>query len=81
MKKIARILGTTAAVLVPVLALAAAPPTPAVRRACSPDARRLCASVLAQADRRRHCMRMHHAQLSLRCKAAIADQMMERAAH
>jgi len=63
------------ALATPTLAWAAAP-SPAVRRACHDDAVRFCSAVIWQAEARRACMRRHHAQLSMRCKAAIADQML-----
>jgi hypothetical protein len=49
-------------------------PSPAVRAACSGDARRLCGAVIRNAEKRRACMVGHAAQLSAGCKAAIAAQ-------
>jgi len=57
--------------VVPTLAMAA-PPSAAVREACSGDAKRLCSAVISQTEARQACMRKHRAQLSERCKAAIA---------
>jgi hypothetical protein len=46
-------------------------PTPALRRACGPDARKLCASVISNTAKRQACMRAHRAELSEACLAAI----------
>ncbi len=56
--------------VVPTLAVAA--PSAAVREACSGDAKTFCSAVISQPEARRACMKKHYAQLSKRCKAAIA---------
>jgi acyl-CoA thioesterase-1 len=43
-----------------------------VRHACSADARRLCASVLSDDEKRRACMQEHRSELSEDCLHAIA---------
>jgi hypothetical protein len=68
-----RNLGVVIAVVMPTLAMAAAPPpSPAVRAACRDDARKLCGAVISNPDARRKCMIAHRAQLSDQCKAALA---------
>ena len=64
-----------AGVLVPVLALAEGGP---MRGACMNDIKSLCGSIQPGGGRIRDCMKEHRAQLSLTCKAAIADRMLER---
>ena len=64
-----------AGVLVPVLALAEAGP---MRAACMNDIKSLCGSIQPGGGRIRECMKEHHTQLSITCKAAIADRMLER---
>jgi len=64
-----------AGVLVPVLALAEPGP---MHGACMSDVKALCGSVQPGGGRIRDCMKEHRAQLSLTCKAAIADRMLER---
>jgi hypothetical protein len=55
------------------MALAKFVPAPQyVRAACHGDAKRLCAAVIENPEKRRACMREHHAELSAGCKAAIA---------
>jgi hypothetical protein len=49
----------------------AAPPK-YVQAACRSDAKRLCASVLRNTQKRQACMREHRAELSAGCKAAVA---------
>ena len=52
------------------------PPPPvatrSVREACVADARRLCAAVLADADKRHQCMQEHRAELSKDCLHALS---------
>ena len=61
-------------VMAPTLANAATPaPSAAVRAACAPDAKRLCAAVISNPDARHNCMVAHRAQLSEACKTAIAE--------
>jgi hypothetical protein len=48
----------------------AAPPK-YVRAACVGDAKRLCAAVYENTQKRQACMREHRAELSAACKAAI----------
>jgi hypothetical protein len=55
-------------------AYAAPTPSPAVRRACAPDARRLCSSVISEPKKRRACMREHRDQLSEACRTAVMEQ-------
>jgi hypothetical protein len=64
-----------AGVFVPMLALAEPGP---MRGACMSDIKTLCASIQPGGGRVRDCMREHRAQLSIACKAAIADRMLER---
>ena len=47
--------------------------TLSLRKACVADARRLCAAVLEDEDRRHQCMQEHRAQLSKDCLHAIAE--------
>jgi hypothetical protein len=72
-----RNLGVVIALVAPTLAitlaLAATPPTAAVRAACTGDAKKFCGAVIRDADARHKCMIEHRAQLSEGCKAAIAD--------
>jgi acyl-CoA thioesterase-1 len=54
------------------------PPSPgaqtqSLRKACIADARRLCAAVLEDEDKRHQCMQEHRAQLSKDCLHAIAE--------
>jgi acyl-CoA thioesterase-1 len=54
-------------------ALGPPPETPeSVRRACAADARRLCAKVLGDDEKRHACMQEHRSELSLDCRRAIA---------
>ncbi len=46
--------------------------TKSVREACVADARRLCASVLGDDDKRHQCMQEHRAELSKDCLHALA---------
>jgi hypothetical protein len=62
-------------VLAPVLALAEGGP---MRGACMNDIKSLCGSIQPGGGRIRECMREHRAQLSITCKAAIGDRMLER---
>ena len=64
-------------VIAPALALAAGP----LQGACANDIKTLCGSVQPGGGRIRDCIREHRAQLSVTCKAAIADRMLERAAN
>jgi hypothetical protein len=69
-----QILGVVIALMVPTVAIAAAPaPTPAVRAACGADARKFCNAVIRDPGARHKCMVEHSAQLSEACKAAIAQ--------
>ena len=70
-----RNLGMVIALLAPTLAMAAAPPVPSanVRAACTPDAKRLCGTVIRDPAARHKCMVAHRAQLSEACKAALAE--------
>ena len=64
----------TLIVMAPAFATAATPaPSAAVRAACAPDAKRLCAAVIGNPEARHKCMVEHRAQLSETCKTAIAD--------
>jgi hypothetical protein len=64
----------TIILIAPTIVLAAPPPlTPAVRSACSPDARRLCAAVLRNETARRACMLKHRDQWSEACTKAVAE--------
>lgn len=49
-------------------------PSPAVRAACGPDARRLCADVIGNPGERRKCMRQHWAEVSDACKVAFGGK-------
>jgi hypothetical protein len=64
-----------AGVLVPMLALAEGGP---MHGACMNDVKSLCGSIQPGGGRIRDCMREHRAQLSMTCKAALADRMLER---
>jgi hypothetical protein len=68
-----RILVISIGVITPALALAAGP----LQR----DIKTLCGSVQPGGGRIRDCIRQHRAELSVTCKAAIADRMLERAAN
>jgi hypothetical protein len=68
-------LAAAAAVFVPVLALAEPGP---LQGACASDIKAMCGSIQPGGGRIRDCMREHRAQLSMACKAAIADRMLER---
>jgi arylformamidase len=57
-------------VFVPMLAFA----DPSPMQACMSDIKTLCGSNRANV---RECIKEHHAQLSMACKAAIADRMLE----
>jgi hypothetical protein len=46
--------------------------------ACMNDIKSLCGSIQPGAGRIRDCMKDHRTQLSITCKAAIADRMLER---
>ena len=46
--------------------------------ACMNDIKSLCGSIQPGGGRVRDCMRDHRTQLSIACKAAIADRMLER---
>jgi cysteine rich repeat protein len=68
------------------IALVAAPNTALAQGgpmhgACKTDIQTLCGSVQPGGGRIRECMRQHRAGLSTTCKLAIADRMLERAAH
>jgi len=71
-----RILIVSIGVIAPALALAAG----SLQGACLNDIKTLCASVQPGGGRMRDCMREHQAELSITCKTAIADRMLERAA-
>jgi acyl-CoA thioesterase I len=47
--------------------------TQSLRKACIADARRLCAAVLEDEDKRHQCMQEHRAQLSKDCLHAIVE--------
>jgi hypothetical protein len=72
-----RILVISIGVITPALALAAGP----LQEGCGNDIKTLCGSVQPGGGRIRDCIREHRAQLSVTCKAAIADRMLERAAN
>ena len=72
-----RILVISIGVITPAFALAAGP----LQEGCGNDIKTLCGSVQPGGGRIRDCMREHRAQLSVTCKAAIADRMLERAAN
>ena len=63
-----------AGVFIPTLALAEPGP---MQGACMSDVKTLCASIQPGGGRIRECMREHRAQLSIGCKAAIADRMLQ----
>ena len=75
---ISRFAAVALAVLVPTVALAE-PGT--LRNACGSDVKALCAGVQPGGGRIRACMKEHRAQLSVSCKLAIADRMLERPSH
>ena len=62
-------------IFVPALALAEGG---AMQGACMNDIKSLCGSIQPGGGRVRECMREHRAQLSMACKAALADRMLER---
>ena len=66
--------GVVLPLLVPAVALAQAGP---MQGACMSDVKALCGSVQPGGGRIRDCMREHRAQLSVACKLAIADRMLE----
>jgi Cysteine rich repeat len=45
--------------------------------ACMSDIKSLCGSIQPGGGRIRDCMKEHRTQLSIACKAAIADRMLE----
>jgi acyl-CoA thioesterase-1 len=65
--------------ILPEVMEALGPPPPqgaqtlSLRKACIADARRLCAAVLEDEDKRHQCMQEHRAQLSKDCLHAIAE--------
>ena len=70
-----RVLAVAVVVLFP--SVAPADPGP-MQSACKDDMSALCASVQPGGGRLRDCMRKHRSQLSVACKLAIADRMLER---
>ena len=64
-----------AGMAVPAFALAEPGP---MHGACLSDVKALCGSIQPGGGHIRDCMRDHRAQLSIACKAAIADRMLER---
>ena len=64
-----------ATVLLPSLALAEPGP---LQGACMSDVKALCGSIQPGGGRIRDCLREHRAELSVACKVAIADRMLER---
>jgi hypothetical protein len=62
-------------IFVPVLAQAEGGP---MHGACMNDIKSLCGSVQPGGGRIRDCMKDHRTQLSVACKASIADRMLER---
>lgn len=68
-------LSVAAGVFLPVLALAEPGP---LQGACMSDVKAMCGSVQPGGGRIRDCMKDHRAQLSVACKSAIADRMLER---
>jgi Cysteine rich repeat len=62
-------------ILLPVLALAEPGP---LQGACMSDVKAMCGSIQPGGGRIRDCMKDHRAQLSVACKSAIADRMLER---
>ena len=64
-----------ATVLLPSLALAEPGP---LHGACMSDVKALCGSIEPGGGRIRDCLREHRAELSVACKVAIADRMLER---
>jgi len=67
-------LASAAAVFAPVIALAEPGP---LRGACAGDIKAMCGSIQPGGGRIRDCMKEHRAQLSIACKVAIADRMLE----
>lgn len=63
-----------AGVLVSTLALAEGGP---MHGACMNDIKSLCGSIQPGGGRIRDCMKEHHAQLSVTCKAAMFDWRLE----
>jgi hypothetical protein len=57
--------------------LALAEPGP-LHGACMSDVKTLCGSIQPGGGRIRECMKEHRAELSIACKVAIADRMLER---
>ena len=49
-----------------------------MQSACRDDMKALCVSVQPGGGRLRDCMREHRSQLSITCKVAIANRMLER---
>jgi Cysteine rich repeat len=70
-----RALAVAVVAFLPIVALAEPGP---MQSACRDDMKALCASVQPGSGRLRDCMREHRAQLSVGCKVAIADRMLER---
>jgi hypothetical protein len=79
--------GVVVTFLVPVLALAQAGTQAGTQTgaqagpmqgACMSDVKALCGSAQPGGGRIRDCMREHRAELSVACKLAIADRMLER---
>ena len=62
-------------ILVPMSALAE---SGLMQGACMNDIKSLCGSIQPGGGRVRDCMKDHRTQLSVACKAAIADRMLER---
>jgi hypothetical protein len=57
----------------------AVPVTPAVRKACIADAKRLCSDVLSNEKARQACMRKNRARWSAGCEQAVQKMMRDRA--
>jgi acyl-CoA thioesterase I len=69
-----------AANLLPAVTAALGPPSgppETVRDACVADARRLCAAVIQDNEKRHACMRAHRAELSSDCRRAIAESRQQ----
>jgi len=62
-------------IFIPVLAWAEGGP---MQGACMNDIKSLCGSIQPGGGRIRDCMKDHRMQLSIACKAALADRMLER---
>jgi hypothetical protein len=62
-------------VFLPVLALAEPGP---LQGACMSDVKAMCGSIQPGGGRIRDCMKEHRTQLSVACKSAIADRVLER---